>query len=630
MVYKRYIKRDGKTFGPYYYESYRDEKGRTKTRLVSQPKKIFPFKLLLIISLTLVLIAGFLILNKDLEQESGINPVKTSFGNSKILGSFIKLIGFGVSDSEEVSDSAVNENIEESIENSESSEEVIGEPQVIEEIFPDEQITPEINQTNEVTSEDITEDNNLTNEIETSPWDHPAGRNISAESVQISNESVKAKTGNFCINSSTGNCQITAQENISQINETLQSISEINQTIIENLTISEINQTIQENNLTISESTLQYSAKLGEPVKWKKTLKLDANENKTINNLEVTLPKTAGDVSVRKIFANESVEELEVNVQNEKFITETEPIFSITGEAIRNQDKKSIFNKIFKFFNNFFVLVGRVIDIGENEDEVLVNIREELKGQDEIEIEYYTEAPYSEEIVFSDAHKEINVVGSEEVHYTNILAFSNLSKEVSEEKIRMYRTTGGIREVTIFTAYDLDNNELIDYIEWIVPSLSNQTYELILITKAQHLDSNRNFISDIYDEVKALDNNWSEQINDFEYVRVTFEKNLTNENDITIYARSENVSEIEVYEENKNISIAKFGEIDINKKYQIFLTNLTGSQDTFDLKILGYAVEFDYIVDPFSGSGAGTLADPFKMSNCNQLQELKDALASHY
>ena len=44
----------------------------------------------------------------------------------------------------------------------------------------------------------------------------------------------------------------------------------------------------------------------------------------------------------------------------------------------------------------------------------------------EIEIEYYTEAPYSEEIVLTTTIK-INVVGSEEVHYENILTFSNLT-----------------------------------------------------------------------------------------------------------------------------------------------------------------------------------------------------------
>jgi len=43
MVYKRYIKKkvNGKIkkFGPYYYESYRDEKGIKKTRYISGPDK---------------------------------------------------------------------------------------------------------------------------------------------------------------------------------------------------------------------------------------------------------------------------------------------------------------------------------------------------------------------------------------------------------------------------------------------------------------------------------------------------------------------------------------------------------------------------------------------------------------
>ncbi len=38
MVYKKYIKRDGRVFGPYYYESYR-ENGKVKTRFISGPTK---------------------------------------------------------------------------------------------------------------------------------------------------------------------------------------------------------------------------------------------------------------------------------------------------------------------------------------------------------------------------------------------------------------------------------------------------------------------------------------------------------------------------------------------------------------------------------------------------------------
>ncbi|MFA5174337.1 MAG: hypothetical protein WC438_04110, partial [Candidatus Pacearchaeota archaeon] len=38
MVYKKYIKREGKLFGPYYCESYRDKDGKVRTRFVSGPK----------------------------------------------------------------------------------------------------------------------------------------------------------------------------------------------------------------------------------------------------------------------------------------------------------------------------------------------------------------------------------------------------------------------------------------------------------------------------------------------------------------------------------------------------------------------------------------------------------------
>src|SRR3989338_1943372 len=384
MVYKRYIKKNGKTFGPYYYKSYRDETGKTKTKLVSIPRENkFSVKLIyVLIAFSLILILSFFILSNNSE--------KISIGESKILGNFIKLMGFDVENSQQEVVENPPEIIEKIIENPESSEEPIDEPsskdpvdepQTIEEIVPESQestensteviseVSPEINQT-----EIITENNNQTNEIET---------NISTDNSQILNNSV------------------TAQENISSTNESLQNISEINQTITENLTIIGQNKTIQENNFTIGESTIQYGGKLGQPVKWKKTLKLDAETNETLNNLEIILPKTAGNVSVAKIFANESVEELKVNVKNEKIISETEPIISITGQSVKNQDKNNILsnlkviNKIFKFFGNFFTLVGRVIDIGENENAVLVNIQEELEDNDEIEIEYYTEAPYS-------------------------------------------------------------------------------------------------------------------------------------------------------------------------------------------------------------------------------------------
>ena len=122
---------------------------------------------------------------------------------------------------------------------------------------------------------------------------------------------------------------------------------------------------------------------------------------------------------------------------------------------------------------------------------------------------------------------------------------------------------------------------------------------IIVITKAEHLNENREFVSDIYDSVVKLDGYWSETIPSNHYVRVTFEANLTSSNDTTIFPRIISGSpRIEVYEFNKSEIIAEFTNISSNKYNQVFLTGLNGSQDVFDLKILNGSMEFDHIFDP--------------------------------
>ncbi len=122
---------------------------------------------------------------------------------------------------------------------------------------------------------------------------------------------------------------------------------------------------------------------------------------------------------------------------------------------------------------------------------------------------------------------------------------------------------------------------------------------VIKLTKAEHLDSNRIFISDIYEQIKALDDIWSETISDNEYVRITFEENLTNENDITIYPRIiSGEPRIEVYEAKGSEIIAEFTNIISNEYNKVLLTNLQESQNIFDLLILGGSLQFDFIVDP--------------------------------
>ncbi|KKR79506.1 MAG: hypothetical protein UU25_C0012G0003, partial [Microgenomates group bacterium GW2011_GWB1_40_9] len=162
-----------------------------------------------------------------------------------------------------------------------------------------------------------------------------------------------------------------------------------------------------------------------------------------------------------------------------------------------------------------------------------------------------------------------------------------------------------------FFASDNDNDGKIDKINWTAPHLSNQTFDIIVITQAEHLDSNKNFLSDIFPEIEKLDGIWSETIFDNEYVRVLFEKNLTSDRDITLYPRIiSGKPKIEIYEAGGTEIIAEFEILNSDEYNKILLGGLAGEQDSFDLKIVGGKVEIDYIIDPAAEPGAGVELRP--------------------
>ena len=221
-----------------------------------------------------------------------------------------------------------------------------------------------------------------------------------------------------------------------------------------------------------------------------------------------------------------------------------------------------------------------------------------MRANGSLNEEKITSAPKISEQDKSELEKEVVVSSEEGLDYENVLSYTNLPKEVSDKNlIKIYWKEEDI--YLDFEAKDIDGNGLLDYVEWIIPHLSEQTFEIIVITKAEHLNSDREFISDIYNEVKELDDVWSEAINDNEYIRVVFEKNLTNQNDITFYPRIISGNPIiEIYEKDSDEKIAEFNSIVSNDYNKALLTNLIGEQDTFDLKIIGGSLEFDYIIDP--------------------------------
>jgi len=160
-----------------------------------------------------------------------------------------------------------------------------------------------------------------------------------------------------------------------------------------------------------------------------------------------------------------------------------------------------------------------------------------------------------------------------------------------------------------------EGDVFVDYVEWAVPHLSTQIYELIYIVKAEHLDENRSFVADVYDSVKERDDNWT-FVGDGEYLRVTFERELDSSKDITIFARGmaggglpvAGVG-VEVFAVDENESVVNFDNVSEEGWYKVYLVNLSGVEDVFDLRVfcngnqgnesnVSCGVWFDYVVDP--------------------------------
>lgn len=126
----------------------------------------------------------------------------------------------------------------------------------------------------------------------------------------------------------------------------------------------------------------------------------------------------------------------------------------------------------------------------------------------------------------------------------------------------------------------------------------------IIAVDAVHLDANYEFISNIYDSIKSIDGIWSEPIMTNEFVRVTYEQNLTDGRIIDIYARSNTEAletYLEVYEAGTTHKVGQSGLIGSAAWHYITVDGLSHSLDLFDFKVVSEdpaaLVEFDYIHD---------------------------------
>jgi parallel beta-helix repeat protein len=258
----------------------------------------------------------------------------------------------------------------------------------------------------------------------------------------------------------------------------------------------------------------------------------------------------------------------------------------------------------------------------------------------EYEVEYETEAPVAVEEEISKTRKKVTISSPENLHYKEVFSFAKIPEILNVEdggSVHVYQVEENrnkIRKRIQASVYDTDENGLADTVEWVAPYLSEAVF-IIVITKAEHLDSNKEFISDIYPEVFELDGIWSEPIYHNEYIRVTFERELTNENDITFYVRNIEQSEtlVEVYYMDGE-KITEFPVITEEGEYKVLLTDLPDGYKSavFDLRIknlqenIGGYLEFDQIIDPPTPiSGCG---QPIS-SNTEYILTADDSYASH-
>ena len=271
---------------------------------------------------------------------------------------------------------------------------------------------------------------------------------------------------------------------------------------------------------------------------------------------------------------------------------------------------------------------------------------------DYVQVTYETPAPTITEQE-TDNGKLVTVsdgspsTSSGQAQLTDVLAFTKIPeiyKTGQEDKIKIKWTNpstssgqaiSGEQDMD-FQAFDLDNNGKLDYVEWTVPHLSDQYFEIIFISKAFELNQNKEIINDIYDIVVAKDNTWA-TIPSGHYVRATFEQILDNTKDVTLYARPasawtspefiggqvprvevwaqapSNFGSNDIYEEQL---VAVFASINREATYKVYLTDLQTPTDVFDLKVVGN-LEIDWVVDPVTC--VGTITDTcveLDLSNC--------------
>jgi hypothetical protein len=720
MVHKRFVKRNGKVFGPYLYESYRDEKGDVKKRylgLEKNEKSTIPYlKMFLFLGLFIVLffsvnvlldysfgdgdavryiveqqkrMTGLIVGDSISEMsESSVSDDSSSDDSSSDDSSSDDSSsddsvsddsssddsssddsGFDDSDSDDSDSddsSSDDSGFDDLVGDDSSDDDLVGDDLVDDDLVDDDLVDDDLVD-DDLVDDDLVDDDLVDDDLVD---DDPAGDSggvgggLINDSDSLLNDSLlnDSLLNDSLLNDSLLNESLLNESllndsllndsllNDSLLNDSLLNDSLLNDSLLNDSLLNEsllneslLNESINLSNVSVE--VIQYRAVINRPVKWLMVVNSSRSENVSSGEVVVKLPKKAENISV---VSGSRVEEKRREVEDYGEIVEkSDKIGIASGGLITGRvsydisSGKNLFERLWAFIRQIRITGNVIVEddlrddalISEEDDAISVNLTDVSSSEEDLAVEYYTEGPMSFEKI-EENKKFVVINSSEELNYTNVLAYSEideLGRVYSKDQISLLwyedenvlvNSSVGMGEVYGFDVYDLDDDGYFDYIEWNVTHLSNQGFVIIInIESAKHLDENRIFIQDIYDYVKEKDGVWSPVINNSEYVRVGFEKNLSSDKDITIYARSVGLSDIEVYEKDGEEIIALFENVTDEGWYKVYLDGSSGvglgegvMQDTYDLRVvcvgggcdgvenesLVGGVEFDYIVDPVS------------------------------
>ena len=242
---------------------------------------------------------------------------------------------------------------------------------------------------------------------------------------------------------------------------------------------------LQNNTSTLSHNEIV----IGTPVNWIQTIVLNETNK---NNIQVELPADAENIQVEMLASNN--QSLEISQEN----------LEVTNSLLGTTDLIPL----------DIVTMEKIDDVlQDNEDTKYLMINE---SSSEYTLEFETPAPYTIEEDNSDEdmfNKTVTVTHDSALHYTDIQSYSEIPEDLVTEDTEFtlyWNINGTITDVTFDPRFqvesiDTDDNGIADHIQWNVPQLSQQIFQIIASKKISQNGINIR-ISQSSDDAEQLDN----------------------------------------------------------------------------------------------------------------------------